>query len=214
MYAWLLGMVLASAPMAGEAAGWVVIDRVVAVVGRDVVLRSELDRRAAGLEKAQAQGGAPATDERRRAELRSAALDELIEARIIAQEAARLDLSVSDDDVNRMIEQVKLSNQLDDATLARSLAEAGITLAHYRSDVHRQLLRLKVLSVVLYDELRIDDDAVQAAYRQAKARDPALGTLAEEGPRIRDELYAQTLATHAARWFAQRRAETYVEVRS
>src|SRR5678815_1488748 len=92
--------------------GWVEIDRVVAMVNADVILESELARRAAPL--------APGA--------RKQALEQLIDEMLFNQEASRARITVADEDVNAALQQIKQQNKLDDAGLEKALAQQGFTL--------------------------------------------------------------------------------------
>lgn len=208
MNPWILGLWLMSAP----ASEWQLIERVVAVVDDDVVLASELERR---LEIARVGLAKLSDAERARLakDLRSNLLRSLVDERLIALGAARLDLTVDDSEIDRAIAQIRTANNLDDAALTRALADSGWTMPEYRSDVGRQLLRFRLFTTIFSARLTIPEEAVQAAYAAEKAKNPALGEYADVSSRLRDDLRERILNEEADRWLIEARSNTHVELR-
>lgn len=208
MNPWILGMWLMSAP----ASEWQLIERVVAVVDDDVVLASELERR---LEIARVGLAKLSDAERARhaKDLRSNLLRSLVDERLIALGAARLDLTVDDSEIDRAIAQIRTANNLDDAALTRALADSGWTMPEYRSDVGRQLLRFRLFTTIFSARLTIPEEAMQAAYAAEKAKNPALGEYADVSSRLRDDLRERILNEEADRWLIEARSNTHVELR-
>ena len=143
-----------------------VIDRVVAVVNDDIILETELEQFAA----AQYRGPDPSSPEGKKAwdELKRKSLDALIDSKLMQAQAVELKLSVTPDEVDRAVEQVKQQNNLDDATFTQALKAQGYTMEGYRKGLKKQILELKVMNTAVRSRVSVSDDEVMAAYKQSE----------------------------------------------
>lgn len=190
---------------AGKQPGWVEVDRVVAVVNQDVILASELTRRITGLSGGSGKPVPP--------EARKQMLDEMIDETLLSQEASRMHIEVSDQEVSGAIDEIKKQNQLDDAGLLKALADQGYTMDLYRQDVHAQILRIRAINVIIRPRIVIGDDEVQAAYKGAKTANPKIGALEAEKERLRQRLFEERMAVETRSWLNQRRQVSFIAVR-
>jgi peptidyl-prolyl cis-trans isomerase SurA len=209
---WILALWLGSATATPPSDGWIAVERVVAVVDDDVVLASELDRRVAQARVALAKLADPER-ERRLATLPRETLQTIVEERLVALGAASLAITIDDTTIDGAVAQIREFNKLDDAGFARAVADAGWTMAEYRLDLQRQLLRFKLISTLHATRVTISDEAVQAAYAAEKAKNPALGELAGEFERLRGVLFERAMSEAFATWFAEARRTAHVELR-
>jgi parvulin-like peptidyl-prolyl isomerase len=158
-------LILCSALVGARAYGKVV-DRVVAVVNDEVVLDSELDQWTAGQMHAPVDldtiEGARTFEAAKKKQI-----DRLIESRLIGQQAAAMSLKVSDDEVDRAIEEVKRNNKLDDATFTEALKGQGFTMEAYRKNLRKQVLELKVVNMAVRSRVSVSDEEVRTAYNQS-----------------------------------------------
>jgi peptidyl-prolyl cis-trans isomerase SurA len=216
MFRWSVCLVLCSAPaMAAPAAAndWQTVERIVAIVNDDLVLARELDRRVAQVTLEVERIPDPTERTRRLTDLREAVLQALIDDFLISQAAARVGLAVTPEEVDRAIELIKAQNNLDDAALARALADTGMTMPEYRAELHRELLRMRTIQTIVGGRVQISDARLRAAYDAEKQQNPALGDLAGESERIRGRLHQQDLAHEADKWIVALRRAAHVEVR-
>jgi peptidyl-prolyl cis-trans isomerase SurA len=153
-------LVAAAAPALADP----VVERVVAVVNDEIILESEVEQLAAPSYR----GPALDTPEGRKQwdETRRRALDAMVDSRLIQQQARDLKLSVSVEEVDRAVEQVKDQNKLDDATFAEALKAQGLTLESFRKNLKKQILELKVVNTAVRSRVSVSDDEVRAYYRQ------------------------------------------------
>ena len=68
-------------------------------------------------------------------------LDRLIDDELILQQASDLKLSVTSEQVDQSIDEIKKQNSLDDDQLREALRGQGMSMATYRADLKKQLLR-------------------------------------------------------------------------
>lgn len=216
MLRWSVCLVLCSAPaMAAPAAthDWQTVERIVAIVNDDLVLAGELDRRVARVTLEVERLPDPAERARRLTNLRETVLQGLIDDFLISQAAARVGLAVTPEEVERAVEMIKTQNNLDDAALARALADNGMTMPEYRAELHRELLRMRTIQTVIGGRVHISESRLRAAYDAEKQQNPALGDFAGESERLRSRLNQQEFNLEADKWLVTLRRAAHVEVR-
>jgi peptidyl-prolyl cis-trans isomerase SurA len=152
---------LGTAPAAAEP-----IEGLAAVVGDDVILVSEVQERAAAPLARLAQEQSAFIRDQTMREILAQHLDLMIDELLVEQEAERLMLEVTEEEVDRAIEGIKQRNGWDDFGLENQIAQRGQTLDQYRRETRIEVLKYKVLSVRLRGRLRTDDAEVRRAYRQ------------------------------------------------
>ncbi len=140
------------------------IDRVVAVVNDDIILESELEQFAAP----QYRGPDPDSAEGKKAwdQLKHKALDALIDGKLVQQQAVELKLSVTSDEVERAVQQVKEQNHLDDANFVEALKSQGFTMEAYKKTLRKQILELKVVNTAVRSRVSVSDEEVKTYYKQ------------------------------------------------
>jgi len=157
-------VVAALAVAASSAHAGRTVERVVAVVNDEIILETELEQFAAP----QYRGPDPDTPEGKKAwdDTKHKALDAMIDGKLVQQQAAELKLSVTTDEVDRAIQQVKEQNKLDNATFAEALKSQGFTLEGYRKTLRKQILELKVVNTAVRSRVSVSDDEVHTYYKQ------------------------------------------------
>ncbi|HEV7166077.1 MAG TPA: peptidylprolyl isomerase [Gammaproteobacteria bacterium] len=130
----------------------VLLDRVVAVVDDDVILKSELDAHTQEvLKQIQAQNTPlPPLDV-----LQKQVLDQMITARIELEQAANRGITVSDDTVNQALSNIATRAGVTLNQLPDSLKKQGIDYAAFRRDLRDQIIIQNLEQQVLSDELHI-----------------------------------------------------------
>jgi peptidyl-prolyl cis-trans isomerase SurA len=141
-----------------------VVERVAAVVGDALVLASEVEDRVGPLLADVNRISDPDKRAARAAALRREVLERLIDDELILQQASELKLSISSDQVDASIEEIKKQNSLTDEQLREALRSQGMTMAAYRADLRRQLLRFRVLNIAVGSRVNVSDDEVRAYY--------------------------------------------------
>ncbi|MBT8492207.1 MAG: peptidylprolyl isomerase [Deltaproteobacteria bacterium] len=150
------------------------VDRVVAVINDAIILESELNRRVAPLAFDLRRIKDERERERRSGKLKSQQLDEMINEELIVQAAEAAKIKVNPKQVQAAFDEIKNQNQFDDARLAGELRKQGYTIAGYRRDVRRQLLRLTAVNQLVRPRVSISDEDVKARYDEANRRSSAV----------------------------------------
>jgi peptidyl-prolyl cis-trans isomerase SurA len=149
-----------------------IIERVVATVNDDAIFLSELRRRAAPFLE-QVVSGANETERPQRIKrLYEQLLKELVDDQLIEQTARKMNVTVSSADVEQAIDNVRKQNSLDNARFWDAVKAQGFTEKQYRTDVRKQILRLKVTNQRVRSRVNLSDETVRDEYddRVRKAR--------------------------------------------
>jgi peptidyl-prolyl cis-trans isomerase SurA len=141
-----------------------VVEKIAAVVGNQIVLASEVEEKAAILMQDLNRITDPDKRAARASSLRREVLDRLIDDELILQQASELKLTVSSEQIDASIEEIKKQNNIDDKQLRDALRAQGMTMSAYRADLKRQLLRFRVLNVAVGSRVNVSDDEVKAYY--------------------------------------------------
>ncbi len=157
--------VLALAAASGVARARVV-EKVAAVVGDSLVLASEVEEKVAPLMADVNRIPDPDKRSARAGALRREVLDRLIDDELILQQAAELKLTVTSEQVDSSIEEIKKQNSIDDDQLRDALRSQGMSMSAYRADLKRQLLRFRVLNIAVGSRVNISDDEVRSYYNR------------------------------------------------
>jgi hypothetical protein len=193
----LLLVVVAKAPAE-------ILDRTVAVVGTQAITASEVELQ---LRLEQMFNNAPLDLS---ADARQAALQRLIEQRLIEADMTLAGLQIVEDrDVDAALEQLR-QERFAGLPLADALAQYGVKERDVREFLRKQLRFTRYVQFRFRAGLQPDDEAIQTAYRKRFAGVAAAPPLAE----VRDELRRQVLDERAETMLDERvrqlRAETRV----
>ena len=146
------------------------VEYVVAVINDSIILNSELQARCLPMLAEAAQITDPKERERRIAKLTSQVLDEMVNEELIVQAADAAKVEVDAAEVQAAVDSIKQNNNLTDETLQQALAAQGYTLAGYKQELRRQLLRLRAQNQLVAPKVNITDEDVRARYDQMARR--------------------------------------------
>ena len=142
-----------------------IVDRVVAVVNDDVVSLYELNQSVQPFVEQIRSSQYPDDVQRRLMfEVRQKVLQQLIDQKLTDQELARLEITVSESEVDSTIERMKEERFLTDEGLRAALQEQGLTYEQYRERIKKQLLRLKLVNLEIRSKIVITEEDIKAYY--------------------------------------------------
>jgi peptidyl-prolyl cis-trans isomerase SurA len=142
------------------------IERIVAVVNTNIILLSEAKERAAQMGQPIDDKATEPAAKRQAEQALKQIVERMVEDDLVLQQATELKLAVEDAEVDRAIEEVRKQNNLDESTFKQALASQGYSLASYRKDLRRQLLRLKVVNTAVRSRISVTDEDIRAFYDQ------------------------------------------------
>jgi parvulin-like peptidyl-prolyl isomerase len=162
IYLALALITLLASPAAGK-----VIERIVAVVNKNIILLSQVNERLRPLAQQLKQIPDPAMRKQKRGELRQQILGHMIDELLIKQEADKLKITVSDKDLELAIKDVMRKNNLTREQLESALRQEGKSIAEYKRQILKpQLLRLRVINVQVRSRVSVSDDEIKALYQK------------------------------------------------
>jgi peptidyl-prolyl cis-trans isomerase SurA len=141
-----------------------VVEKIAALVGDDLILQSEVEDRATPLLADIASIANPSEREARLNAIRREVLERLIDDQLLAQQATELKLTVSNDEIDRAIEQIKRDYGLSDAQLKDELRKQGLSMAAYRINTKREILKYRVINIAVGSKINVGDSEVQNYY--------------------------------------------------
>jgi len=138
-------------------------ERIAAVVNGQPILLSEVEERI-GPELARVmQQPAGTQRDKERADMLHRGLTEMIDEKLIESEASTLGLSVSEEELQRALDQLARQQGMEVADFRQALEQQGIPWEAARDSVRRQTLMAEVLRFKVKAR-KVSDEEVQAAY--------------------------------------------------
>lgn len=142
------------------------VDRVVAVVNRDIIALSEVEQRAAPDLAALAQRERdPLKRQEARQALLARALDILIGERLIEEEAAALGITASNEDVQASVDAVKAEQNWTDEQLEAALRTEGLDMRRYRQMLAKNVVKTRIVQMRVAPRVKVEEDDLKAEYQ-------------------------------------------------
>lgn len=135
----------------------VMIDRVAAVVNKEVILESELLRRVRQAQQSLARSGQRPPSA---AQLREQVLDRMVTDLALLQRAAQLGVVVDDATLTRAIGAIAQQNGVTVTGLRDQLEAEGVTFSHFREDIKDEITLTRLREREVDNRLRISDAEV------------------------------------------------------
>jgi len=101
-----------------------------------------------------------------RAEVEKRVLRSKVDAQLQLQQAKRLDLSISEDDIDQAMADVEKRNKIPAGALASVLKAQGIDVVDYRQQLHNQQLISKVINIDVRSKIQISEESMREYYRK------------------------------------------------
>ena len=154
---------------AGAPPGWAqeaqVLDGIAAVVNDEIITIGEVrEVMALELEQLAQLSGGSGLQERQQVLFRRT-LQALVDIRLQLARARKLQLQVTEEDVNRQVEALKAQNQISEDQLVQMLKSRGMTLETYRQQVQESLLVAKLVNAEVRSRLVIQDTELREMYQ-------------------------------------------------
>lgn len=130
-----------------------VVDAIAAVVNGRVITKSEIDGELARL-------GAPDDDPKARAQ----ALETVIEKSLLDERAAKMRISISQEELDDTINRIRSQFRLDPLAFREAVVKQGMTWEAYTEALRGEMLRTRVFSYSMRDELKLDDARLREYY--------------------------------------------------
>ncbi|MDO9350661.1 MAG: SurA N-terminal domain-containing protein, partial [Deltaproteobacteria bacterium] len=153
-------LLLLSGPLSSSEA---VVDRIVAVVNREIITLSEVERMIGHL-KEEIEGGNRLERRGRINELSRMALEKLIEEKLIDQEAKRSGIKVAAKEIDGAIDEIKQRNAATQEDLEKALARDGLTLEAFKKEIEKKMIRSKLVQWAVKVEPNVGEKELRDFY--------------------------------------------------
>jgi len=159
-------MLLAAAPLAAAARDAVPVDRVVAVVNKDIITRSELDERTVLAERELQRRHIAAPE---RAVLERQVLERLVLDKAQLQLADSTGLRVDELQLDRAVQRVAQNNDMTLAEFRRTLERDGVDFERFRAELRQQILLTRLREREVDDRVQVSEAEIDAYLAEHRA---------------------------------------------
>ena len=135
------------------------IDRIVAVVNGEIITMAELEKNISVMMP-------EAANKPKGPDIYRQGLMQMVEKKLIEQEAKKLKVEVNDRDVDRAVEQMLQGNKISLKDLTAALTEQGMTIEEYRDFLRAELIRSQVVGQQVQAKVSITDEDMIAYYEK------------------------------------------------
>lgn len=155
----------------GAAAGsrFELIDRILVIVNDEVITGSELEARLLDVDRELAERKISPPP---RSVLRNQVLERLVLDRLQLQQATKLGVRVTDQDVQAAMRALAKRNRLSLEQFYRALESTGIALERYRERLRNQLVIERMLEREISNRISVSDEEVQDFLAKRKREAP------------------------------------------
>lgn len=144
-----------------------IVDRIVAVVNGEIITLSELERASKSFYRTiKAQAMRTGKELPPLAELRRHVLDALIDKKLTEQEAERLKITVSDQDVDNSINRLLDDKGITMLQLIEGLKRDGKTIDELREEIRENIQRSRLLTREVKSKIVITDEEIKEFYQK------------------------------------------------
>lgn len=149
-----------------------VADRIVAVVNDDIITLSEVNEEGAPYFQALIKQVPTERLQGEMQRLRKEVLSHLIDQHLIEQQAAKLEIKISDEELNQAIAAMLAEGHASKEDLKKELESKGLTEAQYRNQFRGQMLQSRVISREIRSKVVITDEKINQYYKENYTAQP------------------------------------------
>ncbi len=166
-------------------------NEVVAVINGEEIVNKDLDASIEQFKQIALAQGVDVNDPSTQAEMRNQALQVLINTKLLVREAGNRGISVSEEDVNARIEDIK-TDLGGEEVLAERMASLGIEEARLYEDIGEELLIQRLLDQIFVESgVEVTDEEIEELYNGVASEGTELPPLAD----VSEEIKAQISST-------------------
>jgi len=192
---WLLAFLL---PFGAAAQSVVLVDRIVAVVNKDVITASELAEAVAGAQRQLRRQGTPLPE---RALLERQMLERLILDKAQLQLARDTGIRVDELQLDRAVQRIAQNNNMTIPDFRQALERDGVSFPAWRDEIREQILLTRLREREVDDKIQVSDTEIDLFIAEMKTR-PATRTeyqLAHILVRVPEQATPERIETARAR---------------
>jgi peptidyl-prolyl cis-trans isomerase SurA len=139
-------------------------DRIVAVVNNEAITLSELDEAVEAFLNVVARSQPSVKREDIIEEARKASLNKLIDGVLLKQEASRLKIVISDQEISRTMNDMLVRRNISFDEFRESLKKEGMTIDDYKREINHYLLTRKIVEKTIRYKIAVSDEEIGDYY--------------------------------------------------
>jgi len=139
-------------------------DRIVAVVNNEAITLSELDEAVEAFLNAVTRRQPSVKREDIIGEARKGALNKLIDGVLLEQEARKLKVVVSDQEISRTLNDMLARRNVSPEEFRESLKKEGVTLDDYKKEIRQYLITRKIIEKTVRYKVSVSDEEIGDYY--------------------------------------------------
>ncbi|MBN2178016.1 MAG: peptidylprolyl isomerase [Deltaproteobacteria bacterium] len=139
-------------------------DRIVAVVNNEAITLSELDEAVEAFLNVVTRSQPSVKREDIIEEARKASLNKLIDGVLLKQEASRLKIVISDQEISRTMNDMLVRRNISFDEFSESLKKEGMTLDDYKKEISQYLLTRKIVEKTIRYKIAVSDEEIGDYY--------------------------------------------------
>jgi peptidyl-prolyl cis-trans isomerase SurA len=171
MRKWLVLLLLAALPLGAGAQRITLVDRIVAIVNKEVITASELDEAVGMAERELRRRGTPLPA---RGVLERQMLERMVLIKAQLQRARSSGLRVDELELDRAVQRIAESNKMTLADFRQVLERDGVSFDGWRQQVREQMLLARLREREVDDRVQVSDSELELFLEQMKNRPEAL----------------------------------------
>jgi parvulin-like peptidyl-prolyl isomerase len=145
----------------------VLVDKIAAVVNGSIITMSEIDLLLG-------MGNAPVikslgsiNTQENQEQRKKTVLDQLINDRLLVQEAEKLDIKVSKEEIDQHVREIIQENNWDEESFAQAVHMLGFTdITAYREHASRELLKGKIVKIKVASKVKVSDQEAEEEFQK------------------------------------------------
>ena len=165
MYRWIVLLLLY--PLLAGAQGAALVDRIVAIVNKDVITLSELNAAVATGERQLRRQGTPAPE---RPVLERQMLERLILDKAQLQMARDTGIRIDEVQLDRAVQRIAEQNKMSLAQFRQVLERDGVAFDAWREDLREQIILSRLREREVEDKVQVSDSEIELFLEDMKAR--------------------------------------------
>jgi peptidyl-prolyl cis-trans isomerase SurA len=143
-----------------------IIDSSVAVVNQDVITRSDVNKIGSAIFRQIREEAPPAQREQALQEARKKIIMQLIENKLLTQQAAALNISVTPTEIDHAQQQVIERNNFSNEEFKDELQNMGMSQEQYHETLREQILRSKLINYEVRSKVVIPDEEIKKYFEE------------------------------------------------
>ncbi len=141
-----------------------IVDRSVAIVNNDTITLSEVNELGASFFKKVTEDSSPERLNEALYRARLSVIDKLIEKKLMVQEAQKLQIQVSDQEVEGALQRILSNNQTTLEQFRKELGSMGMSEKQYREELRDQILSSRLVNYEVRTKVVIPEEQILDYY--------------------------------------------------